>query len=173
ADLRLDRKEDAFRERSGYAVIVPAKVEESELIWRVTSDDPDEVMPPPKSKKRLDAKQIQLLRRWVSEGAKWEGHWSYVLPASVPQPPVNDPRWPRNPIDHFVLARLESAGLRPSPEADRATLIRRVSLDLIGLPPTPGEVDVFEEDLSSDAYERVVDRLLASPHHGERQARTW
>jgi len=173
ADLRLDRKKDAFRDRSGYAVIVPAQVEESELINRITSDDPDEVMPPPKSKKPLSSKQIDLLRRWVAEGAKWESHWSYALPASVPPPSVQDRRWPRNPIDHFVLARLEREGLHPSPEADRATLIRRVSLDLIGLPPTPGEVDAFENDCKPGAYERVVDRLLASPHHGERQARPW
>jgi len=173
ADLRLDRKEDAFRDRSGYAVIVPAQVDESELIQRITSGDPDEVMPPPKSKKPLNNQQIDLLRRWVAEGAKWEGHWSYALPASVPPPPVQDRRWPRNLIDFFVLARLDREGLHPSPEADRPTLIRRVSLDLIGLPPTPAEVDAFENDRGPGAYERVVDRLLASPHYGERQARPW
>ena len=173
ADLRLDRKEDVFRDRSGFAVIVPGKVEESELIHRITADDPDEVMPPPKFKKPLSSKQIDLLRQWVAEGAKWEGHWSYALPASVPTPPVKDRQWPRNPIDHFVLARLEGEGLCPSPEADRATLIRRVSLDLIGLPPSPGEVDAFESDRGPGAYERVVERLLASPHYGERQARPW
>jgi len=173
AELRLDRKEDVFRDRSGYAVIVPAQVEESELIERITSDDPDEMMPPPKVKKPLSGKQIDLLRRWVAEGAKWEGHWSYALPASVPTPLVKDRQWPRNSIDHFVLARLEGEGLRPAPEVDRATLIRRVSLDLIGLPPTPGEVDAFENDCGPGAYERVVDRLLASPHYGERQARPW
>jgi hypothetical protein len=173
ANLRLDRKEDAFRDRSGYAVIVPARPDESELIERITSDDPDEVMPPPKSRKPLSPKQIDLLRSWVAQGAKWEGHWSYTLPASVPPPPVRDQRWPRNLIDHFVLARLENDGLHPSPEADRATLIRRVSFDLIGLPPTPAEVDAFENDQSPGAYERMVDRLLASPHYGERQARPW
>ncbi len=173
ASLRLDRKEDAFREREGGAAIVPARVDDSELIRRITSGDPDEVMPPRKFKKPLDAKQIALLRRWIAEGAKWEGHWSYSLPASVPTPTVRDRSWPRNPIDHFVLARLEAEGLRPMPEADRATLIRRVSLDLIGLPPTPAEVDTFEADPAPDAYERLVDRLLASPHHGERQARPW
>ncbi len=173
ANLRLDRKEDAFRDRGGYAPIVPAKVEESELIARITSGDPDEIMPPPEFKKRLDAKQIERLRRWVAEGARWEGHWSLALPASVPTPPVADRSWPRNPIDHFVLARLEAEGLRPTAQADRATLIRRVSLDLIGLPPTPAQVDAFEHDPGPDAYERLVDRLLASPHHGERQARPW
>jgi hypothetical protein len=173
AGLRLDRKEDAFRDRGGYAPIVPAKVDESELIARITSGDPDEVMPPPEFKKRLDAKQIERLRRWVAEGAKWEGHWSLALPASVPTPVVADRSWPRNPIDHFVLARLEAEGLRPTAEADRATLIRRVSLDLTGLPPTPAEVDAFEHDSGPDAYERLVNRLLASPHYGERQARPW
>jgi hypothetical protein len=173
SDLRLDRKEDAFRERSGIAAIVPAKAEESELIRRITTDDPDEVMPPPKFKKRLSAQQIDGLRRWIAEGAKWEGHWSYSLPASVPTPSVKDRHWPRNPIDHLILARLERDGVRPSPEADRATFIRRVSLDLIGLPPTLKEVIAFEEDRGPDAYERLVDRLLESPHYGERQARPW
>jgi hypothetical protein len=173
AGLRLDRKEDAFRDREGGAVIVPARVDDSELIRRVTSGDSDERMPPPKFKKPLDAKQVALLRRWIAEGAKWEGHWSYTMPASVPTPTVKDRSWPRNPIDHFVLARLEAEGLHPMPEADRATLIRRASLDLIGLPPTPAEVDAFESDPAPDAYERLVDRLLASPHHGERQARPW
>jgi mono/diheme cytochrome c family protein len=173
ADLRLDRKEGAFRVREGIAVIVPAKVEESELVRRVTSDDPDEVMPPPTFKKRLSSQQIDRLRQWVLEGAKWEGHWSLSSPARIPAPPVNDQNWPKNPIDYFVLARLERAGLRPSPEAERASLIRRVSLDLIGLPPTPAEVDAFESDRGPDAYERLVNRLLASPHYGERQARPW
>ena len=173
ADLRLDRKEDAFRDRSGSAVIVPGKVAESELIARITSDDPDEMMPPPKFKKRPTAAQIERLRRWIAEGANWEGHWSYSLPSSNPTPPVQDERWVRNPIDRFVLARLESERLRPMPEADRATLIRRVSLDLIGLPPTPAEVEAFENDNGPDAYERLVDRLLASSHYGERQARLW
>jgi hypothetical protein len=173
ADLRLDRKEDAFRDRSGYAVVVPGKVEESELIRRVTSQDADETMPPPNFKKRPSSKQIELLSRWIKDGAKWEGHWSYSLPASIAVPPVRDLRWPRNSIDHFVLARLEGEGMNPSPEADRATLIRRISLDLVGLPPTPAQVDAFENDRDPDAYEKVVDRLLASPHFGERQARPW
>ncbi len=173
SDLRLDRKEDAFRDRSGTAAIVPAKADESELIRRVISDDPNEVMPPPKFKKRLSSQQIERLRRWIAEGAKWQGHWSYSPPVKVPIPSVKDRRWPRNPIDHFVLARLESEGLRPSPEADRATLFRRVSLDLIGLPPTLDEVIAFEDDRGPDAYGRLVERLLESPHYGERQARPW
>jgi Protein of unknown function (DUF1553)/Protein of unknown function (DUF1549)/Planctomycete cytochrome C len=173
ADLRLDRKEDAFRDRSGYAVIVPGKVEQSELISRITSEDPDERMPPAKFKKRPVAGQIELLRRWIAEGATWAGHWSYSLPSSIPSPPVREDRWARNAIDRFVLARLESESLRPATEADRTTLIRRVSLDLIGLPPSPAEVEAFENDKNADAYERLVDRLLASAHYGERQARPW
>ena len=173
ADLRLDKREDVLRVREGIAVIVPAKVEESELVRRVASTDPDEVMPPPEFKKRLNSQQIDRLRQWVVEGAKWEGHWSLTLPARVPAPPVSDQNWPRNPIDRFVVARLEREGLRPSPEAERASLIRRVCLDLIGLPPTPAEVDTFENDRGPDAYERLVNRLLASPHYGERQARPW
>jgi Protein of unknown function (DUF1553)/Protein of unknown function (DUF1549)/Planctomycete cytochrome C len=173
ADLRLDRKEDAFRDRSGSAVIVPGKVDQSELIARMTSDNPDEMMPPPKIKKRPGAAQIEQLRRWIAEGAKWEGHWSYSMPSNIPAPPVRDDRWTRNLIDRFVLARLERERLSPAPEADRATLIRRVSLDLIGLPPTPAEVEAFENDKGPDAYERLVDRLLASGHYGERQARPW
>jgi hypothetical protein len=173
AGLRLDRKADALRDRSGGAAIVPGKVGESELIRRITSADPEEMMPPPIARRRPEARQIALLRRWIAEGARWEGHWSYALPASVPSPTVADRRWSRNAIDDFVLARLESQGLVPAPEADRATLIRRASLDLIGLPPNPAEVDAFESDPRPDAYERLVDRLLASPHYGERQARSW
>ncbi len=173
AELRLDRGEDVFRDRSGYAVIVAKQPDDSEMIRRITADDADELMPPPKFKKPLSDQQIELVRRWVAEGAKWEGHWSYTLPSSIAAPLVKDRSWPRNRIDHFVLGRLESEGLRPSPEADRATLIRRVTLDLIGLPPTSVEVDSFEHDCDPGAYERVVDRLLASPHFGERQARPW
>ena len=173
ADLRLDQKADAFRDRKGYAVIVPGKVDDSEFIRRITSKEPDEMMPPPKFPKRLDAKQTALLRRWVAEGAKWEGHWSYILPTSVPTPSIKNPQWTRNPIDRFVLARLEAEGLQPTLEADRATLIRRVTLDLLGLPPSPADVDAFENDPSPDAYDRLVERLLASPHYGERQARPW
>jgi hypothetical protein len=173
ADLRLDRKDGAFRVRDGIAVIVPEKPEESELIRRTSSGEPDEVMPPPKFKKRPNAEQLDRLRRWVRQGAKWKEHWSLSVPRRVPPQPVRDRRWPKNALDQFVLVRLEREGLHPSPEADRATLIRRVSLDLIGLPPTPAEVDAFECDDRPGAYERFVDRLLASPHHGERMARPW
>jgi hypothetical protein len=173
ADLRLDRKDNAFRVREGIAVVIPGKLEESELIRRVSSSEPDEVMPPPKFKKRLSSLQIDRLRRWVVEGAKWDGHWSLSMPKRTQAPPVRDQKWSRNPIDAFVLARLEREGLQPSAEADRATLIRRASLDLIGLPPTPAQVDAFENDRGPEAYERLVNRLLASPHYGEQQARPW
>ena len=138
ADLRLDVEEAAHD-----WVIEAGKAEESELWRRITSDDPEEQMPPPDSGKTLSAEQIRTLRRWIDEGAKYEDHWSFVSPTrpEVPMPEGDD--WVRNPIDAFILARLEAEGLAPSPEADKATLIRRLTLDLTGLPPTPEEVDAF------------------------------
>ncbi len=173
ANLRLDQKAAVFGDRGGYRVIVPGKPDESELLARVLSKDPREIMPPPKSGHQLTATQKALLRRWVAEGAPWQEHWSFVPPARPPLPPVQFKQWPRNPIDHFVLAGLEKHGLKPAPEADRATLLRRVSFDLTGLPPTPAEVDAFVNDASTNAYEKVVDRLLASPRYGERMAYRW
>ncbi len=170
-DLRLDTEKEALR--AGDPVIVPGHAGKSELIRRITSTDPDEVMPPARSNRKLTAGQVELLRRWIDEGAKWGRHWALERPARPPLPAVRDRDWPRNPIDVFVLARLEAEGLKPSPEAERETLLRRVSLDLIGLPPTPDEVDAFLADRSPGAYERVVDRLLASPHYGERMAWDW
>ena len=130
-------------------------------------------MPPPKASRTLTPAQIELIRRWIDEGAKWETHWSYLPPRRPELPKVRQPGWIRNPIDNFVLARLEQEGLNPSPEADKATLIRRVTLDLTGLPPTPAEVDAFLADRSSNAFEKVVDRLLGSPRYGERMAMQW
>ena len=130
-------------------------------------------MPPPATKNPLTDAEKQILKRWIAAGAEYKPHWAFVAPKQAPLPKVKQADWPRNPIDHFVLARLEAEGLRPSPQADRYTLIRRVYLDLIGLPPTPEEVDAFVNDDSPDAYERLVDRLLASPHYGERWARRW
>ncbi len=130
-------------------------------------------MPPPESGKRLTPEQIGLLRRWVAGGAPWKEHWAYLVPERPTLPAVEDKRWPRNPIDRFVLARLEAKGLAPAPEADRTTLIRRVSLDLTGLPPTVEEVDAYLADKTPAAYEKVVDRLLASAHFGERMAVNW
>jgi len=173
AELRLDQEEGARADLGGRRAIVPGRPEESELIRRVTAADPDERMPPASTGKALSARQVELLRQWIAAGARWEAHWSFVPPQRPEPPQVGDPSWVRNPIDAFILARLEQEGLRPSPEADRATLIRRLSLDLTGLPPTPEEVDAFEQDPSPDAYEKLVDRLLASPRHGERMASRW
>ena len=173
AELRLDHKDDVLRDRSGYAVIVPGDLDASELVQRITSDDPESVMPPPKFRKSLTPAQIETLKRWVAEGANWKEHWAFVAPERPSVPRVSDPSWPHNPIDEFILARLDDEGLKPSPEANRTTLIRRVSLDLTGLPPTPAEVNAFLADPSPDAYEKVVDRLLRSPRYGEHMARAW
>ncbi len=130
-------------------------------------------MPPVYSGLSLTAAEIETLRLWVAQGAKWEKHWSFIRSRAPRLPAVKNTAWPRNPIDYFVLERLEREGLAPSPEASRETLIRRVSLDLTGLPPTPAEVDAFLQDKSPNAYEKVVDRLLASPRYGERMAARW
>ncbi len=173
ACLRLDTEEGAFADRGGYRAVVPGKPDESELVRRVTAAHDQERMPPASSGRKLTRQQIDTLRRWVEQGAKWQPHWSFVPPARPPLPAVKDASWPRNPIDHFVLARLEREGLGPSPEADRTTLLRRAALDLTGLPPAPAEVDAFLADDSPGAYERVVDRLLSSPRYGERMAVRW
>ncbi len=174
AKLRLDTREGGLKElRDGGFAIVPGHANKSELLVRITTKAASERMPPPKTNKRLTPEQIDLLRRWIDEGAKWSEHWAFVAPKRSPLPRVANPTWPRNAIDHFILARLERAGLKPSPEADAIRLIRRVTLDLTGLPPTPAEVDAFLADKSTNAYEKVVDRLLASPHFGERMAVEW
>src|SRR2546425_180120 len=173
AKLRFDTKEGAFRVQDGKTVIVPGKSADSELVTRVTSTDPEEVMPPPKSNRKLTASQIGLLRRWVDEGAKWGVHWAFVPPARSRLPKTKLKGWARNGIDYFILARLEKEGLKPAAEARRETLIRRVTLDLTGLPPTPAEVDAFVRDRSANAYEKLVDRLLESPRFGERMAVEW
>jgi mono/diheme cytochrome c family protein len=173
ADLRLDTKAGAFADLGGHFVFVPGKPAESEALRRMTSDDPDERMPPPKTGKRPTPAQIELIRQWIAEGAKWSEHWSYVPPQRPPVPAVNDAGWSRNPIDAFILARLQREKVDQACEADRVTLLRRLSLDLIGLPPTVAQVDAFLADTSADAYARQVDRLLASPHYGERWGRLW
>jgi len=174
ADLRLDVQAAAFAERNGHRAIVPGHPEQSELIRRVTTADADERMPPADStKKRLTLRQIAMLRRWIKQGARWEKHWAFVAPRRPAIPPVKNRTWVRNPIDAFVLARMERQKLAPSPTADRVTLLRRLSLDLIGLPPTIGEVDAFLNDNRPGAYGRQVDRLLKSPHYGERWGRIW
>lgn len=172
--LRLDVREAAvIPAESGTAAIVPGKPEESELIRRVRSDDEDERMPPVSTQMALTAEQRKVLETWIAAGAEYQQHWAFVAPRQAPLPPVTQPAWPRNEIDRFVLARLEAEGLLPSPPADKLTLIRRLSLDLIGLPPTLEEADAFVNDSSPDAYEQAVDRLLASPQYGERWARPW
>ncbi len=152
---------------------MPGRPEESEVVERIFSADVDAVMPPPGAHKTLKADEKETLRRWIAEGAEYKQHWAFIKPARPALPAVKNREWVRNEIDAFVLARLEKAGMKPSLEADRMTLIRRLSLDLIGLPPTIAEVDAFLADTSPHAYEKVVDRLLASPHYGERWARRW
>lgn len=173
AQLRLDVKEGVFKKkRDGDPIVLPGNPAASRLWQRVTAEE-DRRMPPPDFGKPLNPQQVDLLRRWIEEGAPWRGHWAYEPVVRPPLPSVQRASWPRNPIDFFILARLEAEGLEPSPEADRARLIRRVTLDLTGLPPTPAEVAAFEQDSAPDAYERLVDRLLASPHYGERWAVHW
>ena len=171
--LRLDTFAGATADLGGHTAIVPGKPEESELIRRITSNDPDVVMPPPEAGDRLPETQVDLLRRWIAAGATYEPHWAYVPPKRPPVPAVNHSAWPKNDIDRFILARLETEGLAPQPEADRATLVRRLALDLTGLPPTPEDVDAFVADTSADAVERLVDRLLAHDGYGEHMARQW
>ncbi len=177
AKLRLDVRESAIaRTESGKTPIVPGKPDSSELIRRIFSHDADEMMPPPAANKPLSDSERQILRAWVSAGAEYKSHWAFVPPKQVPPPKLSAQRThSRNPIDDFVQAQLESSGLelKLSPQADRYTLARRVCIDLIGLPPTPAEADAFVNDPAPDAYERLVDRLLASPHYGERWARRW
>lgn len=177
ADLRLDRREAAVEKRDDRAAIVPSRPDESELIRRITAADESERMPPEDSGKKLTPADIELFKRWIAEGANFEPHWALIPPRRGSLPDARQTAWPRNAVDRFTLARMESAGLSPSPEADAETLVRRVYLDLIGLPPLPEEVDaVLAEAAASSfdaAYERLVDRVLASPHYGERWARPW
>jgi hypothetical protein len=169
ADLRLDDRQAAID--SG--AIVPGDPGASTILERINSTDPDVLMPPPTSNRRLSDDQKKAVERWIKEGAVYEPHWAFVAPIRPALPAVQQARWVRNDVDRFVLAKLEAAGLKPSPEADRPTLIRRLHADLVGLPPSPEEVDAFVADPAPDAYERLVDRLLASPHYGERMALPW
>ena len=174
AGLRLDRKEDAFKKLKSDAIaIVPGDVAKSELISRLTTTNEDDRMPPTKSGKALSPAQIVLLKKWIEQGAEWKGHWAYLKPERPPVPEVKNKSWPRNEIDFFILSRLEAEALKPSPEADKSKLIRRLSLDLIGLPPSIAEVEEFLYDNSPEAYEKLVDRLLGSPQYGERMAQFW
>jgi hypothetical protein len=174
AGLRFDVEEDAkARLGSGHHAIVPGDVEHSRLLDLISTTDEDDRMPPTKTGKRLTPAQIDLLRRWIAQGAKWQPHWSYIVPDRPPVPTVKNKTWPRNGIDRFILARLETEGLKPTREADKITLIRRLSFDLTGLPPKPDEVKAFLADKSARAYENLVERLLGSPHYGERLALHW
>jgi len=171
--LRLDDEAGAVADLGGYAAIVPGRPADSELIRRVTSDDADLLMPPQASGLKLGEHEIALLKAWIEQGAPFARHWSYVAPARPAVPEVQNKDWPRNAVDRFILARLEREGLSPAAEADRSLLIRRVTLDVIGLPPTIEEVDAFVADQRPDAYERLVDRLLADDAYGEHWARMW
>jgi hypothetical protein len=174
ASLRLDSFEAATAPRKdSKPAIVAGKADESEAIRRIFTSDADDQMPPPKSKKVLKSEEKELLKRWVSEGAKYEAHWAFIPPTRPSVPAVQNSGWVKNPIDAFILARLEREGLPPAGEADRRTLARRASLDLTGLPPEPSLVDSFLKDTSSNAYEHLVDQLLNSDHYGEHRARYW
>ena len=170
ADLRLDLRAGALLDLGGYAAVVPGQPDQSKLLTRVAHQDPDELMPPPKSKRaRLTNEEVQLIRRWIEQGAQYQGHWAFEPIAKI-EPPKS---WPGNPIDAFVNARLKSAHITASPPAERATLIRRLTLDLTGLLPTPEETQAFLHTNDPQAWEQLVDRLLASPHYGERWGRHW
>jgi hypothetical protein len=174
AGLRLDVREAAVGElESGTTAIVPGKPAASELVSRILATDEGLVMPPPAANKPLSAAQKETLQKWIAAGAEYAPHWAFLRPKQGPLPAVKQTDWPRNPIDHFTLARMEAAGLAPSPAADKYTLVRRVYLDLVGIPPTPAEADAFVNDQSPKAYEALVDRLLKSTHYGERWARRW
>lgn len=173
ASLRLDRNDDALKARRRGAAFVAHQPDKSKALERITTEDSGLKMPPPEFGKPLNAEQVSLIRQWIAEGAEWREHWSYTPITRPPLPGVSSPAWPRNGVDHFILARLEKEGLAPMPEASRSTLLRRVTLDLTGLPPTPAELDAFLNDPRPDAYEHAVDRLLASPRFGERWAVHW
>jgi hypothetical protein len=173
ADLRLDTDEGMKADNEGDRAVVPGDLSQSEMVKRITSKSAKKHMPPADSGKKLTAEQIATLESWIKQGAKWSQFWSFVPPMKAPLPMVKDAAWAATPIDRFILARLEKENLHPSPPADRRTLIRRVSLDLTGLPPTPTEVEGFVADQSPDAYSHLVDRLLASPAFGEKWAHVW
>ncbi|MBL8759815.1 MAG: DUF1549 domain-containing protein, partial [Phycisphaerae bacterium] len=174
ADLRLDSFDGATADLgAGYAAITPGDPDDSELISRIDAHDPDELMPPPESKLSLSPAERDLLREWIKQGAKYEPHWAFVAPKPTAPPTVKKQSWPRDPLDRFILAALESRSWTPSRDADKATLLRRASFVLTGLPPTPEESRAFIVDTSPAAYESRVDAMLASPRFGERLAADW
>ena len=173
AGLRFDTKEGAFRIKKGRAVIIPGKSGESELIQRVFSKDDTEVMPPRESNRTLSDKQKELLKQWIDSGAKWDQHWAFTPPTRSAMTAVKNAAWVKQPVDRFILAKLESVGLQPQSDTSKEAWLRRVSLDLTGLPTTLKELDAFLADTSADSFEKQVDRLLASPRYGERMATDW
>ena len=173
AKLRLDLEEEAFHERDEIAAFARNSLENSEAWHRIISDDPDEVMPPPEFKKELTKGEINTIKAWIEQGAKWEGHWAFIPVNEAKEPKTALPKWIRNPIDSFVLKTLNDKKLEPSPEANRRTLIRRVYFDLTGLPPTPEEINEFLLDHTPNAFEKVVDRLLDSDAYAERMTLVW
>ncbi len=171
--LRLDIQESALSDLGGHRAVTPGHPETSEMIRRITHQDPDERMPPLDSGKKLTENEINLLKKWIEQGAVYSKHWSHIEPTRPALPAIRGHTWPQNAIDHFILARLERENLQPSPEADRAALIRRAALDLTGLPPTFDEVDAFVTDTQSGAFEKAIDRLLRKEAYGEHWARLW
>ncbi len=173
ADLRLDTRQGAFSDLGGYRALVSGNLEKSVLYQRIITQDPDDQMPPPDSGKKLNPDQIQLIARWIESGAVWEEHWAFTPLNRPALPTVSNENWPANGIDYFVMGKLDEKGLNPSPPADKHSLIRRVSLDLTGLPPNQKEVKIFLNDQSPKAYAHLVNRLLNSPAYGERWAQVW
>lgn len=173
ARLRLDTESGIFSSRKKGKVVDPGSAQESLIFQRITSSDPDDIMPPPETKKPLTSEEVELISAWINSGAEWSGHWAFKTPAAPELPTVTQINWPRTPIDFFILKSLEEKHLKPSPQADRATLIRRATYDLTGLPPTPEEVDNFLNDEDPRAWEKVVNRLLASEKFGERMTLYW
>lgn len=170
ADLRLDTPEGAYADLGGYQALVPGKPDESEAWLRITSDDEDEIMPPSDFHKSLTTEQKDTIRKWIEQGAEYQQHWSFVAPKKPEVPEIDGVE---NPIDAFIQRRLKKEGLEPNPDAEKHDLIRRVTLDLTGLPPTPEEVDAFLADDSPDAYDRVITKLMSRPAYGEHMARYW
>ncbi len=172
--LRFDTEAGAKADLGGHLAIVPGDAAKSEMLRRISTDDTAKRMPPAYSgAAKLSAREIDTVRRWIEQGAKWQGHWSFISPKRPPLPAVSNQAWPRNAIDHFILERLGREGLKPSPEAPKTSLIRRATFDLTGLPATPSEIDAYLADSAPNAYERMIDRLLASPRYGERMAVRW
>jgi hypothetical protein len=173
AKLRLDLRSEAIADHEGFLPVVPGKPDDSEVVYRITAEDEEEHMPPADKGRALTAAEVQTLRDWIAQGANYSEHWAFMPPKRAPLPAVHDTQWPQSPIDRFVLAQLEQANLPPAPVASSETLIRRATLDLTGLPPTPAEIQAFVSDTSPDAFAKLVDRLLASPHYGEHYGRHW